>query len=433
MTALATPSTTAAGVPAPAGVRPGAFGNATHLVCRACGEKSSLGPFYACLECFGPLEVGYDFPTITREQLEAGPKSIWRYAPLLPVPADIATFRSTDPGYTRLLDAANLAADLGLRKLWVKDDSGNPTHSFKDRVVAVALSAARELGLHVLACPSTGNLANAVAAAAARAGITSVVFVPENLEQQKIIASAVYDTTLIAVQGSYDDVNKLASEIAAEEEGWAFVNVNVRPYYSEGSKTLAYEIAEQLGWRIPDQLVIPVASGSQLTKIDKGFTELVKLGLVEDKPWKIYGAQATGCSPISQAYRADLDFVPPVKPDTIAKSLAIGNPADGPYVLDVVRRTGGLIADVDDETVVANILRLARTEGVFAETAGGVTVGVTAKLIEDGVLDPDAETVVINSGDGLKTLDAVSSRVGPKTTIPPRYDAFTDFWKELDR
>ncbi|MFL6026460.1 MAG: threonine synthase [Friedmanniella sp.] len=433
MTALATSAAATNGVPAPVGVRAGAFGNATHLVCRACGEKTQLGPFYACMECFGPLEVGYDFPAITREQIEAGPKSIWRYAPLLPVPADIATFRSTDPGYTRLLDAHNLATDLGLRQLWVKDDSGNPTHSFKDRVVAVALSAARELGLQVLACPSTGNLANAVAAAAARAGIRSVVFVPENLEQQKIIASAVYDTTLVAVEGTYDDVNKLASEIAAEEEGWAFVNVNVRPYYAEGSKTLAYEIAEQLGWRLPDQVVIPVASGSQLTKIDKGFAELVKLGLVEEKPVTIYGAQATGCSPISQAYRAGQDFVAPVRPNTIAKSLAIGNPADGPYVLDVVRRTGGLIADVDDDTVVANIQRLARTEGVFAETAGGVTVGVTAKLIADGVLDPDAETVVINSGDGLKTLDAVSGKVGPKTTIPPRYEAFTDFWKEYQR
>ena len=231
----------------------------------------------------------------------------------------------------------------------MKDDSGNPTHSFKDRVVAVALSAARELGLQVLACPSTGNLANAVAAAAARAGIKSVVFVPENLEQQKIIASAVYDTTLIAVHGSYDDVNKLASEIAAEEEGWAFVNVNVRPYYAEGSKTLAYEIAEQLGWRLPDQVVIPVASGSQLTKIDKGFTELISLGLVEPKPYTIFGAQATGCSPVAQAFRAGHDVVQPVKPDTIAKSLAIGNPADGPYVLDVVRRTGGAIVDVDDD------------------------------------------------------------------------------------
>ena len=409
--------------------RPGAFGNATHLICRACGAHSPLGPFYACMECFGPLEVGYAFPTITHAEIEAGPKSIWRYAPLLPVPADISTFRSTDPGFTRLVDARQLADDIGLRQLWVKDDTGNPTHSFKDRVVAVALSAARELGLQVLACPSTGNLANAVAAAAARAGIKSVVLVPENLEKQKILASAVYDTTLIAVHGSYDDVNKLASEIAAEEEGWAFVNVNVRPYYAEGSKTLAFEIAEQLGWRLPDQVVIPVASGSQLTKIDKGFAELIKLGLVEEKPYKIYGAQATGCSPVAHAYREGWDIVQPVKPNTIAKSLAIGNPADGPYVLDVVRRTGGAIADIDDDTVVANIQRLARTEGIFAETAGGVTVGVTAKLVADGLLDPDQETVLINSGDGLKTLDAVADRVGPKTTIPPRYEAFTEFWK----
>jgi len=414
----------------PQDVREGAFGNATHLVCRECREKTPLGPFYACTECFGPLEVGYDFPSVRREQIEAGPRSIWRYAPLLPVPADIATFRSTDPGFTRLVDARNLADDLGLRQLWVKDDSGNPTHSFKDRVVAVALSAARELGLQVLACPSTGNLANAVAAAAARAGIQSVVFVPRNLERPKILASAVYDTTLIAIEGTYDDVNKLASEIAAEEEGWAFVNVNVRPYYAEGSKTLAYEIAEQLGWRLPDQIVIPVASGSQLTKIDKGLTELIKLGLVEDKPYVIFGAQATGCSPVAQAYRAGHDVVAPVRPDTIAKSLAIGNPADGPYVLDVVRRTGGLVADVDDEAVVANIQRLARTEGIFAETAGGVTVGVTAKLIDEGVLDQEAETVVINSGDGLKTLDAIADKVGPKTTIPARYEAFTDFWKD---
>lgn len=409
--------------------RPGAFGNATHLICRACGAHSPLGPFYACMECFGPLEVGYAFPTITHAEIEAGPKSIWRYAPLLPVPADIASFRSTDPGFTRLVDARQLADDIGLRQLWVKDDTGNPTHSFKDRVVAVALSAARELGLQVLACPSTGNLANAVAAAAARAGIKSVVLVPENLEKQKILASAVYDTTLIAVHGSYDDVNKLASEIAAEEEGWAFVNVNVRPYYAEGSKTLAFEIAEQLGWRLPDQVVIPVASGSQLTKIDKGFTELIKLGLVEAKPYAIYGAQATGCSPVAHAYREGWDVVQPVKPNTIAKSLAIGNPADGPYVLDVVRRTGGAIVDIDDDTVVRNIQRLARTEGIFAETAGGVTVGCTAKLVAEGLLDPSKETVLINSGDGLKTLDAVADRVGPKTTIPPRYEAFTEFWK----
>jgi threonine synthase len=295
--------------------------------------------------------------------------------------------------------------------------------------VAVALSAARELGLQVLACPSTGNLANAVAAAAARAGIKSVVFIPQDLEPQKITASAIYDTTLIAIEGTYDDVNKLASEIAGEEEGWAFVNVNVRPYYAEGSKTLAFEIAEQLGWRLPDQIVIPVASGSQLTKIDKGIGELIKLGLVEDKPVKIFGAQATGCSPVAQAYRAGYDVVAPVKPTTIAKSLAIGNPADGPYVLDVVRRTGGVIADVGDDVVVDNIRRLARTEGIFAETAGGVTLGVTAKLIADGALDPAAETVMINSGEGLKTLDAVSSLVGPRVTLPPHYDAFTEFWE----
>jgi threonine synthase len=405
-------------------IREGAFGNGTHLSCRACGAKSPLGPFYACMECFGPLEVGYDYPTITREQIEAGPKNIWRYQPLLPVPTDVASFPNTEPGYTRLINAGNLARELGLRKLWVKDDSGNPTHSFKDRVVASALSATRELGMKVFACPSTGNLANAVAAAAARAGIRSVVFIPSDLERPKIITTAVYGGTLVAVEGNYDDVNKLASEIAGEEEGWAFVNVNVRPYYSEGSKTLAFEIAEQLGWRIPQQIVVPVASGSQLTKIDKGFTELGKLGLVDATDYKVYGAQATGCSPIAQAFRDGRDVVKPVKPDTIAKSLAIGNPADGPYVLDVARRTGGVVADVSDEEVIEGIQLLARTEGIFTETAGGVTVATLKKLIETGQLDPEAETVIINSGDGLKTLDAVADRVGPKVTIPASYDAF---------
>ena len=405
-------------------IREGAFGNGTHLSCRACGAKSPLGPFYACMECFGPLEVGYEYPTITREQIEAGPKNIWRYQPLLPVPVDVASFPNTEPGYTRLVDAQNLARELGLRKLWVKDDSGNPTHSFKDRVVASALSATRELGMKVFACPSTGNLANAVAAAAARAGIRSVVFIPHDLERPKVITTAVYGGTLVAVEGNYDDVNKLASEIAGEEEGWAFVNVNVRPYYSEGSKTLAFEIAEQLGWRLPQQIVIPVASGSQLTKIDKGFTELGKLGLVDATDYKVYGAQAAGCSPIAQAFRDGHDVVKPVKPDTIAKSLAIGNPADGPYVLDVARRTGGAIEDVSDEEVIEGIQLLARTEGIFAETAGGVTVATLRKLIATGQLDPEAETVIINSGDGLKTLDAVADRVGPKVTIPASYDAF---------
>ncbi|MDX6236778.1 MAG: threonine synthase [Kribbellaceae bacterium] len=410
--------------PATHTIREGAFGNGTHLICRACGAKSPLGPFYACMECFGPLEVGYQYPTITREQIEAGPKNIWRYQPLLPVPTDVASFPNTEPGYTRLIDAGNLARELGLRKLWVKDDSGNPTHSFKDRVVATALSATRELGMKVFACPSTGNLANAVAAAAARAGIRSVVFIPSDLERPKIITTAVYGGTLVAVEGNYDDVNKLASEIAGEEEGWAFVNVNVRPYYSEGSKTLAFEVAEQLGWRLPQQIVVPVASGSQLTKIDKGFTELGKLGLVDATDYKVYGAQATGCSPIAQAFRDGYDVVKPVKPDTIAKSLAIGNPADGPYVLDVARRTGGVVADVSDEEVIEGIQLLARTEGIFTETAGGVTVATLKKLIETGQLDPEAETVIINSGDGLKTLDAVADRVGPKVTIPASYDAF---------
>ncbi len=406
------------------GLREGAFGNATGLVCRECGAGQPLGPYYACQECFGPLEIGYAFPSITREQIEAGPKNIWRYQPLLPVPTDIALSPNMEPGFTRLVHASNLGRELGIRSLWVKDDSGNPTHSFKDRVVAMALSAARELGAKVFACPSTGNLANAVAAAGARAGIRTVVFIPHDLEPAKIQMTAVYGGSLVAVRGSYDDVNRLASEIAGEEDGWAFVNVNVRPYYAEGSKTLAFEIAEQLGWRIPEQVVVPVASGSQLTKIDKGFQELIKLGLVEDTPYKIFGAQAEGCSPVSAAFKAGHDVVRPVKPNTIAKSLAIGNPADGPYVLDVTRRTGGRVEDVTDEQVRDGILLLARNEGIFAETAGGVTVAVTKKLVETGQLDPELETVVLNTGDGLKTLDAVADRVAPSATIDPSYTEF---------
>jgi threonine synthase len=419
---MSTPSSV---LPAPTTVREGAFGHAVHLVCRECRATQPLGPSYACQECFGPLEIGYEFPEVTRAQIEAGPKNIWRYQALLPVPADITASRNMEPGFTRLLKADNLARELGIRKLWVKDDSGNPTHSFKDRVVAIALSAARELGMTVFACPSTGNLANAVAAAGARAGMKTVVFIPHDLETPKVVTSAVYTDSLVAVKGNYDDVNRLASEIAGEQEGWAFVNVNVRPYYAEGSKTLGFEVAEQLGWRLPRQVVIPVASGSQLTKVDKGFSELVQLGLVDDAPYTIFGAQAEGCSPVSQAFKAGHDVVRPVKPDTIAKSLAIGNPADGPYVLDVARRTGGAIEDVTDEEVREGIRLLARTEGVFAETAGGVTVAVLKKLVETGQLDPDEETVVFNTGDGLKTLDAIADRVGPAATIEPSYAAFT--------
>ncbi|MFC5183903.1 threonine synthase [Actinomadura harenae] len=400
------------------------LGPATALTCRECGHSRDLGPHYACEECFGPLEISYDFGDVTRASIEAGPRNIWRYKGLLPVPSDIEETPNTEPGLTRLVRADRLAGNLGLAKLWVKDDSGNPTHSFKDRVVAVALAAARELGFQVLACPSTGNLANAVAAAAARAGIRSAVFVPSDLEAQKIITTAVYGGTFVTVDGNYDDVNRLASEIAGEQEDWAFVNVNVRPYYAEGSKTLGYEIAEQLGWRLPDQIVVPVASGSQLTKIDKAFQELIKLGLVEDKPYRVFGAQAAGCDPVAHAFKQGWDVFRPVKPATIAKSLAIGNPADGTYVLDVARRTGGTVEDVTDEQVVEGIRLLAATEGIFGETAGGVTVGVLKKLTESGVLDPSAETVIINSGDGLKTLDAVAPVVAPTATIAPTLAAF---------
>jgi len=402
------------------------LGNATGLTCRECGNAVPLGPFYACSECFGPLEVGYDFPRLTRADIEAGPQNIWRYAALLPVPHDIATRPTTEPGFTKLIRADGLAAELGMRRLWIKDDSGNPTHSFKDRVVAVALAAATEMGFKVLACPSTGNLANAVAAAAARAGIRSVVLVPSNLEEQKILTTAVYGGTFVTVDGNYDDVNRLASELAGEHEDWAFVNVNVRPYYAEGSKTLGFEIAEQLGWRLPEQVVIPIASGSLLTKVDKAWRELGVLGLVESAPYRVFGAQSTGCSPVAAAYRAGHDVVAPVRPTGIAKSLAIGNPADGPYALDVVRRTGGAIEDVGDAEIVDGIRLLARTTGIFGETAGGVTVSVLRKLIAAGQLDPAAETVILNTGDGLKTLEAVEAVARPTVTIPPTLTAFRE-------
>jgi threonine synthase len=399
------------------------LGPARALSCRECGHQTALAAEFACAECFGPLEVAYDFGTVRREDIESGPKSIWRYRNLLPVPTTVNEHPNTDPGLTRLVRADKLAAALGVKKLWVKDDTGNPTHSFKDRVVAVALAAARELGFRVLACPSTGNLANAVAAAAARAGWQSVVLIPSSLERAKVLTTAVYDGSLIAVDGNYDDVNRLATELAAEHDDWAFVNVNVRPYYAEGSKTLGYEVAEQLGWRLPQQIVVPVASGSQLTKVDKGFRELGELGLVEPTPYRVFGAQANGCSPVSAAYKAGTDVVTPVKPNTIVRSLAIGAPADGPYVLDTVRRTGGVVEDVTDEEVVEGIRLLARTEGIFAETAGGVTVATAKKLIESGKLDPEAETVLLITGDGLKTLDAVQDHIGPKATVPPSADA----------
>ncbi|KUP98281.1 threonine synthase [Thermobifida cellulosilytica] len=403
------------------------FGSAVALSCRECGSRYDLGPVFACIECFGPLEVAYEFGAVTRESIERGPKSIWRYKALLPVPEQVESLPNMNPGLTPLVRADRLAAELGLRSLYVKDDSGNPTHSFKDRVVAMAVEAARTFGFTTLSCSSTGNLAGAVAAAAARAGFRSCVFIPAGLEEAKVVMAAVYGGQLVAIEGTYDDVNRFCSELIGDPAGeeWGFVNVNLRPYYAEGSKTLAYEIAEQLGWRLPEQIVIPIASGSQLTKIDKGFQELVKLGLVEDRPYRIFGAQATGCSPVARAWENGYDVIQPVKPDTIAKSLAIGNPADGPYVLDVCRRTGGAVEHVSDEEIVDSIKLLARTEGVFAETAGGVTTGVLRKLLAKGVLDPEAETVVLNTGDGLKTLNAVAG-TGVTATIKPSLRAFKD-------
>ncbi|MYW03711.1 threonine synthase [Streptomyces sp. SID3343] len=409
-----------------AGVTPTSFGPAVALSCRECGQRVELGPTYACESCFGPLEVAYEFGPVTREQIEAGPQNIWRYAPLLPVSADVASRPNLNPGFTKLVHAENLGRELGIRKLHVKDDSGNPTHSFKDRVVAIAVEAARTFGFTTLSCSSTGNLAGAVGAAAARAGLRSCVFIPSDLEAGKVVTAAVYGGELVAIEGTYDQVNRFCSELIGDPAGedWGFVNVNLRPYYGEGSKTLAYEIAEQLGWKLPEQIVIPIASGSQLTKIDKGFRELIALGLVEDAPYKIFGAQATGCSPVSAAWKSGQDVIRPVKPDTIAKSLAIGNPADGPYVLDVCKRTGGAVEDVNDTEVVEAMKLLARTEGIFGETAGGVTVGCLRKLIAAGTLDPDAETVVLNTGDGLKTLDAVTPTTGPTATIRPTLESF---------
>jgi threonine synthase len=404
------------------------------LVCRGCGAEYPLAAQHVCFECFGPLEVGYDpdaLRAVTREEIAAGPPNLWRYAPLLPAGQDPATRVTLDPGFTPLVRAGRLAADLGLRApLWVKDDSANPTHSFKDRVVSIALTAARGLGFTRFACASTGNLANSVAAHAARAGVPSIVFIPADLERGKVVTTAVYGGDLVAVDGSYDDVNRLCGELVETDEfsDTAFVNVNVRPFYAEGSKTLGFEVAEQLGWRIPEQVVIPMASGELLTKIDKAFSELVDVGLAEAPAdgWRVFGAQSAGCNPIAAALHAGTDTITPVKPTGIAKSLNIGDPAAGLYALEAVRRTGGWMDYVDDDEIRDGIRRLARTTGVFAETAGGVTVAVLRKLVAAGRLDPDAETVVFNTGEGLKTLDAVSELVGPTHRVRPSLRAARD-------
>ncbi|MGI5246839.1 threonine synthase [Dactylosporangium sp. CA-139066] len=398
---------------------------ARNLVCRGCGATFPLAAQHACYECFGPLEVGYDpeaLARVTREQIEAGPQNIWRYAPLLPVGVDPSTRVTLDPGLTPLVKADGLGKELGFTApLYVKDDSANPTHSFKDRVVSVALTAARALGFTRYSCASTGNLANSVAAHAARAGVPSTVFIPADLEPGKVVMTAVYGGEVVAIEGSYDEVNRLCSELTEtdEFEDTAFVNVNVRPFYAEGSKTLGYEVAEQLGWRIPAQVVIPMASGELLTKIDKAFVELVEIGLVPPSEWKVFGAQSAGCNPIAKALHDGVDEITPVRPTGIAKSLNIGDPAAGVYALEAVRRTGGWMEYVDDDEIRAGIQLLARTTGVFAETAGGVTTAVLKKLVESAKLDPNAETVIFNTGDGLKTLDAVAERVGPTHRVKP--------------
>ncbi|MBX6752017.1 MAG: threonine synthase [Micromonosporaceae bacterium] len=398
---------------------------ASSLVCRNCGAQVPLRPQHACFECFGPLEIGYDtaaLARVTRADIEAGPANIWRYAPLLPVGQDPDSRVTLNPGLTPLVRADALAEAVGLRApLWVKDDSANPTHSFKDRVVSTALTAARGFGFTRFACASTGNLANSVAAHAARAGVPSMVFIPHDLESGKVLTTAVYGGDVVAIEGSYDDVNRLCSELTEtdEFEKTAFVNVNIRPFYAEGSKTLGYEVAEQLGWRIPAQVVIPMASGELLTKVDKAFAELVEIGLVPATSWRVFGAQSRGCNPIVTALHSGSDDIVPVKPTGIAKSLNIGDPAAGRYALESVRRSGGWMDDADDDEIREGIRLLAATSGIFAETAGGVTVAVLRKLVASGRLDPDAETVVFNTGDGLKTLDAVDGLVGPTYRIRP--------------
>jgi threonine synthase len=397
------------------------------LRCRECARTYPAEALHVCEFCFGPLEVAYDYEAITasvsREKIAAGPQTIWRYADLLP--ADASAPVDLGAGFTPLVRADRLAAELGLGELWVKNDTVNPTGSFKDRVVSVALTKARELGFKVAACASTGNLANSVAAHAAHAGMKSIVFIPHDLEAGKVVTTAVYGGQLIAVEGNYDDVNRLCAELTSEHPTWAFVNVNVRTYYAEGSKTLAYEVAEQLGWQAPDHVVVPIASGSQLVKIGKGFRELHKVGLLDDEPSvRISGAQATGCSPVATAFADGVDHVVPQKPKTIAKSLAIGNPADGWYALDTVRSSGGAIGSVTDDEIVEGIRLLARTEGIFAETAGGVTIATLAKLAAEGVVRPDERVVAYVTGHGLKTIEAVSPLVGPTATIAPTMEAF---------
>lgn len=400
------------------------------LRCTDCAEDYPAEALHVCDLCFAPLEVVYDFEAVRREMspasIAAGPASLWRYAPLLP--SNAVGRVDLGAGFTPLIRADRLAAELGLGDLWLKNDTVNPTGSFKDRVVGVALTKARELGFKVAACSSTGNLANSVAAHAARAGMRAVVFIPSNLEPVKVAATAIYGATVVPLDGTYDDAARLCSELIEELEGWAFVNNNLRTYYSEGSKTLAFEIAEQLGWAAPDHVVVPVASGSQLTKIHKGFKELGAVGLLpEGSAPRLSGAQAEGCNPVAAAFAADAEgFTPVRQPSTIAKSLSIGNPTDGDRVLQSVRRTGGAVGQVSDAEILEAIALLARTEGIFAETAGGVTVGVLSKLAASGIVGRDERVVAIISGNGLKTIETVAPTLPRAEAVKPTLDSVVE-------
>jgi len=405
------------------------MGYAKGLKCRECGRPYPAKPVHVCEFCFGPLEVDYDYLAmsrqVTRQRIESGPPSIWRYRDLLPIEGEAAVGRHC--GYTPLVRARNLGKALGLSQLYVKNDTvSHPTLSFKDRVVAVAVTKALEFGFPVVACASTGNLANSVAAHAAEGGLTSFVFIPSDLEQGKVLGTSVYAPNLVAVDGTYDEVNRLCSEIA-DKYGWAFVNINIRPYYAEGSKTFGYEIAEQLGWRAPGHIIVPAAGGSLITKIWKGLHELWKLGLLMAVPTRMHVAQAAGCGPIVTAVKANTEVIRPVKqPRTIAKSLAIGNPADGYYAYKVVKDSGGVGEHASDEEIVDAIRLLAGTEGIFAETAGGVTVAVTRKLVQQGVIGRDDLTVISVTGNGLKTQEAVQGALPPPAHIKPTLKSFDE-------
>lgn len=396
------------------------------LKCRECGREYPLAATHVCEFDFGPLEVAYDYDRIkqslTKKAIESRGKNMWRYRELLPIAGEPTV--GCEVGFTPLIKADRLAKRLGIRELWIKNDTVNyPTLSFKDRVVSVALSRAKELGFTTVACASTGNLANSVAANAAAAGLKAYVFIPSDLEQGKILNSLVYGANVVGIKGHYDEVNRLCAEIAGKY-GWAFVNVNMRPYYAEGSKSMGFEIIEQLGWKIPQHTVVPMASGSLLTKIQKSYQEFVKLGLVQQSRYSVHGAQATGCSPISVAQKAGLDFFKPVKPNTIAKSLAIGTPADGFYALKVMKETGGAADDVTDDEIRDGIKMLAECEGIFAETAGGVTVAVAKKLVATGKIPAMDSAVLCITGNGLKTLESVAGHVGQAREIRPSLREF---------